>query len=146
MLLAMTVLPGCNGVYYDDVPVTVGRWVLVESDGMPVPEAYADYYDFFENGDGLHSYYDYYGRFVSDPFVWDIRRPGELYIRYLDYSIGSYFLYYDYDGAYLYLSAGNMFLLILQDIGYDNDNIRRILHFSPSALRVARFRIKNKMK
>ena len=92
VLLAMTVLPGCNGVYYDDVPVTVGRWVLVESDGMPVPEAYADYYDFFENGDGLHSYYDYYGRFVSDPFVWDIRRPGELYIRYLDYSIGSYFL------------------------------------------------------
>ena len=72
--------------------------------GMAVPEAYADYYDFFENGDGLHSYYDYYGRFVSDPFVWDIRRPGELYIRYLDYSIGSYFLYYDYDGAYLYLS------------------------------------------
>lgn len=104
VLLAVMALPGCDGVYYDDVPVTVGRWVLVESDGMPVPEAYADYYDFFENGDGLHSYYDYYGRFVSDPFVWDIRRPGELYIRYLDYSIGSYFLYYDYDGAYLYLS------------------------------------------
>lgn len=104
VLTMVFALSSCDGTYYDDIPVNVGRWVLVESGGMPVPDYYADYYDFFENGEGLHSYYDYYGRFVSDPFVWEMRRYGEIYIRYMDYSIGSYFYYFDYDGAYLYLS------------------------------------------
>lgn len=63
------------------------------------------------------------------------------YYRVVNPAIFDYF-----SSRFSNLSAGNMFLLILQDIGYDNDNIRRILHFSPSALRVARFRIKNKMK
>lgn len=50
------------------------------------------------------------------------------------------------DACYDNLSPANKFFLILQDMGYDNDGIRRILCFSTGAMRAARFRIKSKMK
>lgn len=105
VVMGMTLL-SCDGVYREEpLPAIVGRWSLVEQDGLPVPGGYVDYYDFFENGEGLFSHYDFYGRLVSDPFVWEIRRYGELCIRYMDYGMGTYFYYFDCDGPYLYLSG-----------------------------------------
>ena len=92
---------------------------------------------------------------VAGKLLYESIQRGETTARWNKTDFSNFIAYYHvvnpaifeyFSSRYDNLSAGNMFLLILQDMGYDNDNIRRILHFSPSALRVARFRIKNKLK
>lgn len=53
-------------------------------------------------------------------------------------------LFITFEKEYTNLSSGNKFLLVLQDMQLDNEQIKHILGFSSGALRSARFRIRSK--
>lgn len=65
--------------YFSDL---VGSWQLVESGGQPVYDYQVDYYTFYSDGTGCYSYYDRRGHLWDEPFLWDIRSGGRLYLSY----------------------------------------------------------------
>jgi len=95
--------------YVDDI---VGAWVSEYGS-----DAYGEYdirgydvvrYEFYSNYTGNYYYYDYYGRYYSVGFDWQLMRGGRLFIRYYDGD--SEYLYYGYDDyGYLILSTDSRF-------------------------------------
>ncbi len=85
-------------------PAIIGSWVMIESNGTPIDEWNADYYDFYDNGEGDYGYYDRFGRYYTEPFVWSISGTNHLFIRYNDPALGVTSCFFDYDGNYLYFS------------------------------------------
>ena len=98
-------LTSCDEFYEpDEIPPIVGNWVLVESNGFTVPEYDADHYTFYENCEGVYSYYDRFDRLVEEWFVWEIHYGNELYIYFNNRYLEPQFCYFDYDGRYMYFS------------------------------------------
>lgn len=92
--------------YFSDL---VGSWQLVESGGQPVYDYQVDYYTFYSDGTGCYSYYDRRGHLWDEPFLWDIRSGGRLYLSYENPEYGNTMCYYRYDGRYMYFSTSPTF-------------------------------------
>ena len=69
----------------------------------------ADYYTFYSDGTGCYSYYDRRGHLWDEPFLWDIRSGGRLYLSYENPEYGNTMCYYRYDGRYMYFSTSPTF-------------------------------------
>ena len=110
--LALLILPvlllGLSSCDVDTVdrPFVVGDWILVESAGIPVDSRYdfPDYYHFYDTGEGLYEYYDYYGNLATEHFFWEIDVSDMLVIDFTNPRMRDLFWYYDYDGWNMYLS------------------------------------------
>lgn len=68
----------------------------------------------------------------------------ECFLEY--YKVMNKNLFIKLDADYINLSTLNKFLLVLQDMNMDNEQIKHILGFSTGALRSARFRIRSKRR
>lgn len=103
-------LNSCEDDYFGPtIPDFSGDWVLIESKGQPINPKYADIYSFWRNGDGKLSYIDNFGTEIILPFTWDADEY-TIYIRFRNPNYNPMFVYYDYQGRYMYFSESPNFV------------------------------------
>lgn len=103
--LMMVGFSSCDRHYWS--PLSGSRWHAIEGvDGYSRYPIYSNDYDYMEiqfygDGTGTMAFYDDYGYWINYSFDWDDHGD---YVTIYYFDGGQEFFYYDFDGAYLYLS------------------------------------------